>query len=213
VAFADLLRKALPATTTDPAARLRVVIASAQARADAAHEAWAEATADEQAAGGTNTSRSDELDESLSRALREVNKITKSLEAVQARQEATAATAARNALEDAWSRAEVLAAERAEVAARLAKAVAAFSATYLDFMKVNADLTGALPEAPDLDAAFLRDVQVETGIRMELQRLGVDWAFNWPYGKISLPDFLEPFKATPDLIHQWRENAMAKARR
>ena len=116
MALSDLIKRALP-NNTDSIARLNADLAAAQSRADAAHEAWAQATAQEQEAGGTDTSRSDELDEELSRALREVNKITKSLVAVQARQEATAATTARAELEDRWNRAEVLASELAEVAA------------------------------------------------------------------------------------------------
>ena len=214
MAFADLLRKALPATSTDSTdsiARLNADLAKAQARADAAHEAWAEATADEQAAGGNDTSRSDELDEQLSSALREANRISKALAAVQSRQEATAATTARAGLEDRWNRAEVLASERAEVAARLAKSMEAFAKTYLDFLAVGTAFNNALPEKPDLDAAILYAQQVENAIRMELRRLGVEWAHPATWGVVNLPDFLEPFKATPDLIRQWRDSAMARA--
>lgn len=212
MALSDLIKRALP-NNTDSIARLNADLAAAQSRADAAHEAWAQATAQEQEAGGTDTSRSDELDEDLSRALREVNKITKSLVAVQARQEATAATTARADLEDRWNRAEVLASERAEVAARLAKSMAAFAETYLDFLAVGAAFNNALPVIPDMDAAILYAQQVENAIRMELRRLGVEWAHPAPWGVVNMPPFLPPFEATPDLIRQWRDSAMAKARR
>ena len=210
MAFADLLRKAIPATSTDPAARLAADLTASQSRADAAHIAWAEATADEQAAGGTDTSRSDALDEDLSRALREVNKLEKALEAVQARKETSAAAAARAELETKWTQAGVLAAERCAAAVKFKRSLEAASRDYQAFIQLGSDLTAVLPEAPDLDAAMLRSTDVEIAVKKEMLRVGFDFVFSWPYGKVSLPNFLEPFEATAQLVRQWRDSAMAR---
>ena len=89
----------------------------------------------------------------------------------------------------------------------------AFAETYLDFLAVGTAFNNALPEKPDLDAAILYQHQAENAVRMELRRLGVEWAHPAPWGVVALPPFRPPFEATPDLIRQWRDSAMAKARR
>ncbi len=191
-------------------ARLKGDLTASQSRADAAHIAWAEATADEQAAGGTDTSKSDRLDEDLSRALREVSKIEKSLAAVQARQVATTTSAARAVLETKWTQAGVLAAERCAAAAKFKRSLEAAARDYQAFIQLGSDLTAALPESPDLDAAMLRSTDVEIAVKKEMLRVGFDFVFSWPYGKVSLPNFLEPFAATEQLVKQWRAASMAR---
>jgi len=170
---------------------------------------------EEQDAGGADTSRSDRLDEDLSRALREVGKISAALKAAQDRQRAAVADAARAELSGRWDKAEALAEARGAAAGRLARSMEAFVSDLQAFRKATADLTAALtaalPGSLDRDAAILTADLVEIAVRKELQRLGVPWEFSWPYGAVSIPPFAEAFEATPALIRQWRESAMARA--
>jgi hypothetical protein len=216
VAFADLLKR-LPLPNNadklgDAITRLQHERDEARRTLDAASEAWGNSLADEET-GDSDTATTVQLEKQLNAATQAFKAKDAALTAAKARHGAAVVQASRDGLSEQWAKAEALANARSACAARLAKSIEDFASCHEDFLKVNADLTGALPEAPDLDAAFLRDVQVETAIRMELQRLGVDWAYNWPYGIVSIPPFTPPFEATAALVSRWRESAMAKARR
>jgi hypothetical protein len=214
MALADLIKRAIPSSTdktADAIARLTADLSAAQARADAASEAWAQATAKEQDEGGTDTSRSDQLDEDLSRALREVNKIASALKAAQARQVAAVANAGRAELSDRWARAIALAESRGTAAARLARSMEAFASDLHAFVKVNNDLLESLPESVDHYAAILHGSLLEIAMRNELQRLGVPWETSHPWGVVNIPPFAPQFEAIPQLIRDWRDSAMARA--
>jgi hypothetical protein len=183
---------------------------AAKIRQDVASQAWGDALA-LQAEGDGDTPDTVKLEREMDAASQAFRAKDAALTAAKARHGAAVVQASRDSMSEQWGKAEALAGARSASAVRLAQSIRDFAACHEDFLKVNAALTGALPEAPDPDAAFLRGAQVENAIRAEMQRLGVDWAFHWPWGTVSIPSFTPQFEATPDLIRHWRDSAMARA--
>jgi len=183
---------------------------AAKIRQDVASQAWGDALA-LQAEGDGDAPDTDKLEREMDAASKEFRAKDAALNAAKGRHGAAVVQASRDGLSERWAKAQALANARSACAARLARSIEDFASCHEAFLKVNADLTAALPEAPDLDAAFLRAIQVENAVRAEIRRLGVEWAHPAPWGVVNLPDFLEPFEATAELVGRWRTAAMSRA--
>ena len=105
----------------------------------------------------------------------------------------------------AWQHAVDLAARRVHHMAKLEKSANAFVADYLEALRANEELVAALPSNPDSAAAITDRMTLETALRKELCRLGLPWAFTWPYGTVNLPEFLPQFEGGLHVISQWAE--------
>ena len=187
--------------------RLAIALASAKDKLDHAREAWSDAVADEAEDKGT-PGASDKAEKALTLAKRDADKAAAALRAVDARQAKTAAGSERAALAEQWRKSETLTEARVAAANRLARSMKEFASDYNTLLRLTGDITAVLPKAPDMDAAWLRASQVETSVRKELLRLDVDWAYSWPWGKVSLTDFVEPFKGAVSVVKRWRDSAL-----
>jgi hypothetical protein len=215
MALSDLIKRATPNNAdklSDAIARLQTERDAARQALDVASSNWGDSLADEET-GDSDTATTIRLEKELNAASQAFKAKDAALTAAKARQVATTTSAARAELETKWTQAGVLAAERCAAAAKFKRSLEAAARDYQTFIQLGSDLTAALPESPDLDAAMLRSTDVEIAIKKEMLRVGFDFVFSWPYGKVSLPNFLEPFEATAQLVRQWRDSAMAKARR
>lgn len=192
--------------------RLTVERDAAKIRQDVASQAWGDALA-LQAEGDGDAPDTVRLEREMDAASKEFRAKDAALNAARARHGSAVAQASRDGLSEQWAKAEALAGARSASAARLAKSMEAFAETYLEFLAVGTSFANALPATPDMDAAILYGHQVENAIRMELRRLGVEWAHPAPWGVVDLPPFRPPFEATAELVSRWRESAMARARR
>jgi hypothetical protein len=182
---------------------------AAKIRQDVASQAWGDALA-LQAEGDGDAPDTVKLEREMDAASKEFRAKEAALTAAKGRHGAAVVQASRDGLSERWAKAEALANARSACAARLAKSMEAFAADYIAFLEVTSDLTAALPGSVDHDAAVLTEPLLETAVRKELQRLGLAWAFSWPWGIVSIPPFTPQFEVK-DLIRQWRDSAMARA--
>jgi len=84
----------------------------------------------------------------------------------------------RNALKARWQEAVQLADERLRAARLVGDACAALAAAYGEIVRINEQLYAATPGAStiDMDAAMMRREQIGGAVRIELARLGCEWA-------------------------------------
>jgi len=59
---------------------------------------------------------------------------------------------------------------------------------------------------------LLWSTHIETAARKDLFRRGLDWAFQWSWGKPSLPEFMPQFEGAEQLIHDQAGSALDKLR-
>ncbi len=204
--FGDLVKRPTPE-------ELRSRLASAHVDAlihlTAAQSTWSNAVADEvEGFGGSAACVAAE--KALHEAKRAEDKARTALEAYDARIRSSAQQVETDILLAQWDKAVKLADARAAAAAKVARSAAEFAADYTNLLRLTGDLTGALPDTPDPDAAWLRASQVETSVRKELIRLDVDWAMQWAWGKPALGEFLEPFRGAVTVVQRWRDAANKK---
>jgi hypothetical protein len=83
--------------------------------------------------------------------------------------------------------------------------LAAFAADYRAVLESNEQRFNSLVTVPDPDAAMLYTALIETATRQEMVKLGLPWAFSWPWGEKELPDFAAKFEAVPALVKVWTE--------
>lgn len=204
MSLVDLLK---PANTPEKTAALRSRLASESLEAnnqlEDARNAWAECLADE-AEGTGGSAATEKAEQALQLAKQVADKAAAAVRAVEARQHATEVNSERAALAARWAKAERLAEARTKKAAGLKKTAETFAADWLSLMDLTQELNDALPLKPDPDAGLLWGSHIESAVRMELLRLGVDWAFPWPFGKVSLPEFMAPFEDTQKVIQGWK---------
>jgi hypothetical protein len=125
-----------------------------------------------------------------------------------AREQQKADEAARAEHAARWNTAVRVAEKRHEhISQKLAKSAAAFASDYVEAIRLTEELYVALPAMPDPTAAMLDKTLVEVAVRKELLRRDVDFAFSWPWGKPSLPEFLEPFSGALDVVRSWASRA------
>jgi hypothetical protein len=125
------------------------------------------------------------------------------LATARARLSAAQASNARELHRDSWNKAVSTSDMRLEAVRRLDASTKAFAADYRAAMVMNGELYQALPANPDPDAALTHATIIETLVRKELLRLGVPWAFSWPYGASSIEPMLPQFEASAELVRGW----------
>ncbi len=183
-------------------------LARAQAEADAAVEACGAAhlaeviddtPADEKALGRLATA--------VAVAKSRVEAATSTLATTRANLSAAEATASREAHMARWRTAIAVSARKLDAEKRLAKSAKAFAEDYRAVMALNGEFHQAAPAIPDPEAAMAHATIIETAVRKELLRQGVPWAFSWPYGTVSLPEFLPQCEAAHELVKRWAPEA------
>jgi hypothetical protein len=133
-------------------------------------------------------------------AERRVKHLQGALAAAQERQRVSEVQTKQDAKRAAWQGAVKAAEERHAAIMTLAKSMAAFAADYNAVLKINEALLAALPENCDAYANMTDRWSLETALRKELVRLGLDFAFSWPYGAVSLPPLLPQFDGALNVI-------------
>ncbi|UQY83671.1 hypothetical protein [Ralstonia pseudosolanacearum] len=103
-----------------------------------------------------------------------------------------------------WDAAIAQAERRSKHLTKLEASMAAFAADYTEALKLTDDLRAALPANPDPIGAMVDRMAFETALRKELHRLGLAWAFQWPYGAVSLPEFMPQFLGAVEVVRAWR---------
>jgi hypothetical protein len=126
-------------------------------------------------------------EDALTAAERRVLNLKSAIQA--ARQKVADEQAADSLREKEVAREKALAAATArhDAIVTLAKAAEVFAQAYRHVLKTNGDLLAHIPTNHDTVAAMSDRPTLETKIRMELVRLGVPWAIQWPYGAVSIP--------------------------
>jgi len=193
-------------------ARLTADRDSAKARLETASGAWGDALADQEEGNG-DAALVAKLEKALDAAQRDFFGKDAALKAAQSRLSAAQSAAKKNEHEAEW--AKVISASEARKAAanELAKSMEAFAGDYIALQEATSALLASLPERPrDIDAALLFPSHIESAVRRELYRLGVNWAFSWPYGKGSLPEFLNQFLGASKVVGQWRNDSQGSAK-
>lgn len=142
-------------------------------------------------------------------AERRVKHLQAALQAAHAKHAAQQAEAKQDAKQAAWQAAARLADERHAAIVTLAASAAAFAADYSTVLKINSDLLAALPANPDSIANLTDRFALETALRKQLVKLGLPWAFTWPYGKVNLPDLLPQSEGALSVVRE----AVSKATR
>lgn len=201
--LSDIRTKAsISATERTEAAieKLRVEGNIAKVEADTARSAYEEALCN-LAEGTGDTSAVSKLKRAFDTAQDRANSLAVACEAAQRRLIATKAAEAAAALRKQWDKAIEIADNRQNALAELAAAAKIFAEYYHKTIKLNAELFSALPNKPDLDAAFMRVEQIEILVRKELQRLGVAWAFDYPW---KAPEMLDEVAGVAGLIRSWQ---------
>jgi hypothetical protein len=207
MSLVDLLKPAKPHETTAALrSRLASELLEANNKLEEARNAWVECLADE-AEGTGGAAATENAEKALLLAKQVADKAAAAVRAVEARQRATEAISEREALAACWAKAERLTEARTKKAATLKKSAEAFAEDWLSLMALTQELNDALPFKPDPDAGLLWGTHVEIAVRQELLRLGVDWAFTCPFGKVSLPEFMPPFEDTQKVIQRWKEGS------
>jgi len=102
-----------------------------------------------------------------------------------------------------WRAAIAVSAMKLDAEKRLAKSAKAFAEDYRHVLALNGEFYQAAPAIPDPEAAMAHATIIETAVRKELLRHGVPWAFSWPYGTVSLPEFLPQCEAAHELVKRW----------
>jgi len=117
---------------------------------------------------------------------------------VAAEAEATAARAA------AWETAVAVAEKQyAHITGKLIPAIAALAGHYRTALELREQLQAALPSTPDADAPLLRRDSLETAMRQEMARAGLEFCFSWPWGRTSLPELEKTSSGALGLIRRW----------
>lgn len=199
-----------PGKAAEAFERTKGELTAALAKLQAAKEAWEEAVSNEAEAPSADPSQIDKFESEMNTAQREVTRLQAAQKGLEGRILKAVADAKRLEAVEKWRKAEALAEARSAAASRLVKSMESFAKDYLEFLKATGDLNGAIPEKPDMEAARLLKDPVENSVRQQLLKLGVEWASNWPWGTVSLPDFLPPYQETPKLIQQWRDSSLAR---
>ncbi|OIT11703.1 hypothetical protein BL241_11560 [Ralstonia solanacearum] len=133
-----------------------------------------------------------------------VSAVRAALATARARLSAAQQQESRAELAARWDKAVGVAAERHVIAQRLAKSAEQFAADYAALIEANSKLYAALPgSAPDPEAALMHNTLLETAVRMHLLKSGAGWAFSWPYGTVSLPDFREQNASALQVVRSW----------
>lgn len=191
--------------------KLKADYEAALVRQESAKSAWGDALLAD-LDGGFAAAELDRLEKELNRAMAEAAQAKARLDSAIARASKAESDASDASLRASWKRAVALAEDRTRSAERLAEVSAKFASAYMEFLKVTADLTDALPRNLDRDAAILPRPSMDEAIRKELLRLGVDWAYSWPWGRVSLPEFLPRFRDAEGLVKTWAESALDRKR-
>jgi hypothetical protein len=135
-------------------------------------------------------------------AERRVKHLQAALQAAQGRQRASEVEAEQDAQRAAWQNAVKLAEDRHAAVEKLAASMAEFAADYQATLQANADLVAALPANPDNVANLTDRFALETALRKELVRLGISFAFVWPYGAATLPPLLPQFEGALEVVRR-----------
>jgi hypothetical protein len=147
-------------------------------------------------------------DEALAAAERRVKNLRHAQTTNQTRLAQQQADQERTEKQARWQNAVKVAETRHEhISQKLAKSAEAFAKDYVEALRLTNELYEALPAMPDPTAAMIDKTLVETAVRKELLRRDVDFAFSWPWGKVNLPEFLEPFNGALSVIRNWAERA------
>jgi len=204
MALMDLLKPADPANTRH---RVAVSLAEAIDTLESARSLWSNLSADDEVAGRSPSVATVKAAEALTTAKQEVDRLTGVLQTLDNRANALRDKLQRDVAEAQWTKVERLAAARSKKAITLSQAAATFAEAYEGMCRATRELhdgVRAVVKEPDMDALLLRELSVEGPVRQELLRLGVRWAFSWPWGAQELPEFLPPFLASEDLVKRMK---------
>jgi len=182
---------------------------AAESRREAASEAWGDAILAEAEGGRVETATMNRLERELDRAVVEATRKRAAYGAATARAAKLATETKVNENRVLWDKALSLAEARTEAAERLAELSEAYAGAYFALVAANHALVEILPRDVDRDAGLLRDPDVEIVVRKDLFRLGIDWAFSWPWGRVSIPELMAPLKDAERCVKQWASAALA----
>ena len=208
MALLDMIRQEAPATdkAAETVAKLAADNDTAQARLEAARAAYGNALVDE-AEGHATAASVAKLKNEVTAAQDQAGASAAALLMAQARQRASQVATQRSEHAQQWDKAVGLADARQHALDALGRTAEQFAGAWREVLRLNADLYEALPAKPDMDAAVLNVSQIETAIRRELLRTGVDWAISYPWGKETLPPFSDAYKDAAAVVQAWRSNA------
>lgn len=135
-------------------------------------------------------------------AERRVKHLQGALGAAREHQRTLGAQTDQDARRVAWQVAVQLAEKRHAAAQKLLSSMSQFAADYRATLQANDDLVAALPANPDRDANMTDRFNLETSLRKELVRLGVQFAFAWPYGSTSIPPVLPQLEGALEVVRR-----------
>jgi hypothetical protein len=179
---------------------------TAQAKLEGARVAYGNALVDE-AEGHATAPQVARLKADVAEAQDRASASAAALLMAQARHRASQVAAQRSAEAAQWDQAVAVANTRQNALDALGRTAEQFAGAWREVLRLNADLYQALPAKPDMDAAFMNIPQIETALRRELLRLGVDWATSYPWGKQTLPPFSAAYEDAATVVDGWRNKA------
>lgn len=155
-------------------------------------------------AGEIDTPNVSKADDACAAAERKVRNLRLALSAAQSKLATQQAETERSERRARWQGVVTAAERRHESILKLARSAEAFAQDYVRALELNNELYAALPaQMPDPDAALLHKNLIEISVRKELLRRGVSFAFDWPWGVASLPEFTAQFDQALDVIKGW----------
>jgi hypothetical protein len=147
-------------------------------------------------------------DEAVAAAERRVKNLNRMLTNSQTRLAAQQADTERAEKIAKWQNAVKVAEKRHDhISQKLARSAEAFAKDYVEALALTNELYAALPAMPDPTAAMVDKSLVEIAVRKELLRRGASFAFHWPWGTVSLPEFVGQFSGALDVVRDWAERA------
>jgi hypothetical protein len=152
--------------------------------------------------GDTDSPAAIKAEDAFAAAERRVRNLQGALAAAQERQRTSEVENEREAKRAAWQAAVNAAEDRHTAVEKLAASMSQFAADYQAALQANADLVAALPANPDNVANLTDRFALETCLRKELVRLGIHFAFVWPYGAATLPPLLPQFEGALEVVRR-----------
>jgi len=204
MALKDLLKPKSPA---DLRRDITTKLLAAQVHLTIARNAYGKAETDVME-GLADSSVAAKAEVDLAKAKREVDRLNASLDSLDERARLSGASAHKETMIEKWVKVESLASARTKKAAHFARLAEEFSASYLALILATDGLNNAIREVqqnPEVAGLLLWSTHIETAARKDLFRRGLDWAFQWSWGKPQ-------FEGAEQLIHDQAGSALDKLR-
>lgn len=128
-----------------------------------------------------------EAEKAVDRAKRDVRELRGAIKAAREYEAQAADKAAADDQAERWAAVRKHVAARGKAAKDAEAAVAKLADAMDRVAEANTSILNTAPKRPDVTGALLGGWDVEAALRLQLVKSGFQWAFNWPWGRESIP--------------------------